>query len=216
MVPSIKNSNKYQLFVYTVEYQTVLFLPIQFSLSDFYTSIWSIDRTLSSATTLDQSKPWSNGNEGVTPYFPMLQHYWCLIIRLFYVISRLLSGGGLPLSRDAVGIFYCPSRLGLDHFCVNIGTETHLFISETPTAPQKSHKLNICFFNMRQLVNVRYLVRKCPWCYGYRRWKWTRRHEFKSWTRLIAFHTALIPLGKVWIQLFSLQVWVNSRADWFL
>ena len=38
--------------------------------------------------------------------------------------------------------------------------------------------------------------------------------EFKSWTRLIAFHIALIPLGKVRIQLFSLQLWVNSRADW--
>ena len=30
---------------------------------------------------------------------------------------------------------------------------------------------------------------------------------------LITFHIALIPLGKVWIQLFSLQLWVNSRAD---
>ena len=39
-----------------------------------------------------------------------------------------------------------------------------------------------------------------------------RRHEFKSWTRLIAFHIALITLEKVWIQLFSLQLWVNSRA----
>ena len=27
------------------------------------------------------------------------------------------------------------------------------------------------------------------------------------------FHIALIPLGKVWIQLFSLQLWINSRAD---
>ena len=53
----------------------------------------------------------------------------------------------------------------------------------------------------------------CPWCNGYRRRKWTRRHGFKSWTRLIAFHISLIPLGKVWIQLFSLQLWVNSRAD---
>ena len=44
---------------------------------------------------------------------------------------------------------------------------------------------------------------RCPWCNGYRRRKWTRRHEFKTWTRLIAFHIALIPLGKVWIQLFS-------------
>ena len=40
--------------------------------------------------------------------------------------------------------------------------------------------------------------------------------EFKSLMRLIAFHIALIPLGKVWIQLFSLQLWMNSRADWLL
>ena len=57
---------------------------------------------------------------------------------------------------------------------------------------------------------------RCPWWNGYRRRKWTRRHESKSWTRLIAFHIALIPLGKVWIQLFSLQLWVNSRADWVI
>ena len=54
---------------------------------------------------------------------------------------------------------------------------------------------------------------RCPSCNGYRRRKWTRRHEFKSWTRLIAFHIALIPLWKVRIQLFSLRLWVNSRAD---
>ena len=54
---------------------------------------------------------------------------------------------------------------------------------------------------------------RCPWCSRYRRRKWTRWHEFKSWTRLIGFHIALIPLGKVWIQLFSLQLWVNSRTD---
>ena len=45
---------------------------------------------------------------------------------------------------------------------------------------------------------------------------WSWRLEFKSWTREIAFHIALIPLGKVWIQLFSLQLWVNIRADWVL
>ena len=49
-----------------------------------------------------------------------------------------------------------------------------------------------------------------------RRRKWTRQHEFKSWMRLISFYIALIPLGKVWIQLFSLQLWVNSWADWVL
>ena len=38
---------------------------------------------------------------------------------------------------------------------------------------------------------------RCLWCNCYRRRNWTRRLEFKSWTRLIAFHIALIPLGKV-------------------
>ena len=55
---------------------------------------------------------------------------------------------------------------------------------------------------------------RCPWCNGYRRRKWTRWHEFNSWTRLIEFHITLIPFGKVWIELFSLQLRVNSRADW--
>ena len=41
---------------------------------------------------------------------------------------------------------------------------------------------------------------RCPWCNGYHCRKWTWRHEFKSSTRLITFHIALIPLGKVWIQ----------------
>ena len=38
----------------------------------------------------------------------------------------------------------------------------------------------------------------------------------KSWTRLFAFHIMLIPLGKIQILLFSLQLWVNSRAHWAL
>ena len=40
---------------------------------------------------------------------------------------------------------------------------------------------------------------RCLWCNGYRCRNWTRRYVFKSSTRLIAFHIALIPLGKVWI-----------------
>ena len=66
--------------------------------------------------------------------------------------------------------------------------------------------------NIRHDKNFRHW--RCPWCNGYRRRKWTRRHEFKSWTRLVAFHIALIPLGKVWIQLFFLQLWVNCMTDW--
>ena len=48
-------------------------------------------------------------------------------------------------------------------------------------------------------ARVEWLVKKlrCTWCNGYRQRKWTRQHESKSWTRLIAFQIALIPLGKV-------------------
>ena len=47
------------------------------------------------------------------------------------------------------------------------------------------------------LYQVGVNINRCPWCDCYRRRKWTRRHEFKSWTRLVAFHIAPIPLGKV-------------------
>ena len=50
-------------------------------------------------------------------------------------------------------------------------------------------------------------------CNGYPSWKWTQPHEFKSRTRLIAFHIAVILLGKVKIQLFFPRLWVNGRAD---
>ena len=39
------------------------------------------------------------------------------------------------------------------------------------------------------------IQRRCPLCNGYRSRKWTRWHEFKSWTRLIAFHITY-ALGK--------------------
>ena len=48
----------------------------------------------------------------------------------------------------------------------------------------------------RGIAPIKTLWRR-PWCNGYRRRKWTQRHEFKCWTRLIAFHIVLIPLGKV-------------------
>ena len=70
---------------------------------------------------------------------------------------------------------------------------------------------------IRNLQKYHYvIIGRCPWCNSYRPRIWTRRYEFNSWTRLIAFHIALISLGKVWIQLFSLQLWVNSRTDWVL
>ena len=63
------------------------------------------------------------------------------------------------------------------------------------------------------VIEIIFIERRCPWRNGYRRRKWTSQHEFKSWTRLIAYHKAVMLLGKVWIPLFSLQLWVNSWAD---
>ena len=71
-----------------------------------------IDRFLSGATTPGQSGPGSNGNKGVL-HIPQMSKAGaspsdCLMSYLGY----LLGGGVLPLSRDAVGVFYTHSRLG--------------------------------------------------------------------------------------------------------
>ena len=89
---------------------------------------------------------------------------------------------------------------------------THLHKLNNPM--KGKHKKLITWFNNISYTSV--VISRCPWCNGYRHRKWTRWHEFKSWTRLIAFHIALMPLGKVWIQSLSLQLWVNSRTDYVL
>ena len=73
-------------------------------------SIWPIDKTLSSATTLGQSGPRSD-DKG-TLHSLKLQHYWRLTIRLFRVIITILIGRVLSLCRDSVGIFCSPSWQG--------------------------------------------------------------------------------------------------------
>ena len=105
-------------------------------------------------------------------------------------------------------------------------TNTHTGISPFPimTASRDYnevdfHKKKYSLFHLTtkctNLANtfLSFIILSLIFCNGYRRRKWIRRYEFKSWTRLIAFHIALILLGKVWIRLFSLQLWVNSRAD---
>ena len=60
-------------------------------------SIWLIDRTLSGATSPDQSALECNSNEVVLRIPPKLQYYWSLTIRLFDVISVTLVDRGLTL-----------------------------------------------------------------------------------------------------------------------
>ena len=91
--------------------KTVLFQTIQLSISTQLSSIWSIHRTLSSATTPDQSGPWSNEEARHIPQsssFTGTSSSDCLVSYL----GHLLGGGVLPLFRGTVSVFYSPSQLG--------------------------------------------------------------------------------------------------------
>ena len=66
----------------------------------------------------------------------------------------------------------------------------------TPKNVEKLEKVNSCFSLFIYLV-LRSL----------------NRRQFKSWTRQPAFHFVLMILGKTRIQLFFLQLSVNSRTD---
>ena len=100
-LPLCPQLNYFKYCYITVKIYYPSFVCTQFVLFDL------IDRTLSSATTLSESRPGSNGNEGV---LPNLQG-WSLANRWFNVIFRTLIEVGryLTLCRDAVGAFYSPS-----------------------------------------------------------------------------------------------------------
>ena len=97
--------------LHSVDVKTLLFQAIQFRIRAYFNSIWPIDRILSCATTLGQTESGSDGNESV------------LCIPLSSWITRaspsdcLMSypghslGGFLLLCKDAVGVFYSPTRL---------------------------------------------------------------------------------------------------------
>ena len=95
--------------------KTVLFQTIQFSISSQFSSIWTIDRTLSGTTTPGQSGPGIDGNEGVL-HIPQNSSIAgtsssdCLVT---------YPGGVLPLCWEAVGVFYSPSRLDNLHVVRN-------------------------------------------------------------------------------------------------
>ena len=104
--------NLYNLFnaksIYT---KTVLFQTIQFNISSQFSTIWPIDRTLSSASTLSQSGIGGDGNEGVL-HIPKSSSITGTSIRLFNDICRTVVRELLPLCRGAVGVYYKTSRVG--------------------------------------------------------------------------------------------------------
>ena len=90
----------------------LLFQTIQFSIIKEFSSIYTIGRTQSDATTLGQTGLGSHRNKGILRISQSSRITGVLPFRLFSVILTTLVWGVLPLSRDAVGVLYSPSRLG--------------------------------------------------------------------------------------------------------
>ena len=58
--------------------------------------------------------------------------------------------------------------------------------------------------------NMHLYRRMCLGHNSYHHWKWIQQPKFKSLIRLFAFYIALIPLGKIWIQLVSSHLIVSQ------
>ena len=55
--------------------------------------------------------------------------YSCMVVSIQHnVISRTLVGAVLPLGKDAVGVFYCPSQQGNSHICMHECFVMHIYI----------------------------------------------------------------------------------------
>ena len=79
-------------------------------------SIWPIDETLMVNITPSQSGLESNRNEGVL-YIPQSSRTRASLSDSLVSYPRhSLRGGGFPLCRDAVGVFYIPMQQDCKHF----------------------------------------------------------------------------------------------------
>ena len=133
--------------------KTVLFQIIQLSISTLFSSIWPIDRVRSDATTLGQSGPGSDGNEGVFR-FPKNSSITgtspsdCLVS-----YQDIYWGGGiLPLCRDAVGVFYSPSWLGkpsTDNAWIHFPNPTNDWFGILQSQPTRTEEYTRCISAVR-------------------------------------------------------------------
>ena len=71
-----------------------------------------------------------------------------------------------------------------------------LSFSYSFTAQWLLHQSNQSEGNLLCMYKTSPKFGRSPWCNGYRRRKWTRPHEFKSWTTLIAFSQSTHNLGQ--------------------
>ena len=90
--------------------KTVTFPTIQFSISTQFSSIWHVERALTSATIQDQSGSGADGNEGILRILQSSSIFGTSLSDCF-VSYQDAHFGVLPLCRDAVDLFSRPSQL---------------------------------------------------------------------------------------------------------
>ena len=144
-------------------------------------------------------------------YIPSL--FFTASFRWYFSVPLIALSKGDEVSQSSIFLYF--TWAGAASYLVYVFIYVHFLIitrAPTITCTEVVLRSNIIFNFYFQvfvltyfiifLVLICYYLWRCPWCNGYYRRKWTCRHEFKSWTRQMAFHIALIPLGKVWILLF--------------
>ena len=115
-----------------------------------------------------------------------------LLFRLFCVMSRTLYGGSYP-SAEMLSVYYLPQSTATRNF------NDAKYISNCCDANY------VCNGGARGVTS-----------YRRRKWGLAARVQILDLTDCIST-IALRPLRKVWMQLFSLQLWVNSRTElWVL
>ena len=146
-------------------------------------SIWFIDRTLC-ATTLSQSGPWSNGNEGVfcIPQSSIItgaSSSDCFMSYPGYLLASVL-----PLCRDAVSVFYNPNWLGsiftIFHYLLIYFNFCMKFVLFSRHSLTYFRGESVIFVPKNFAVKIRNFLGHLLWCYASQ----TRQGDNYQWVQL--------------------------------
>ena len=116
--------------VHSLNIKTVLFQVTQLSISTHFSYIWPIDRTLFGATTPSQSRPGSDGSEGLLHIPESSSITWASPSDCLESYQDTRRKGVLPLCRGAGRCILRPQPTGQADFRV-LGkkyTHTHTYI----------------------------------------------------------------------------------------
>ena len=158
--------------------KTVLFQTVRFSISTQISSIWPIERTLSGATTSNQSRSWRDVNKEVLHIVQIL--IGTLPSDCLLLMPDTRWGSFTPLQWYSWCILQPqPSEQTLSDISQLVST-IYIYIYMLSSSDRLFRCVNILQCYEKYIRAYIGRDRRCSWCNGYRRRKWTRRHVFKS------------------------------------